>query len=686
MQTVRKTINRRQAPLIFLVAAILIGIALLYPLSVSSSTPPTATEAITLSLIGRYNPEIYDDTGGAEIVAFDPVSMRLFVVNAIDQTVDILDASDPTNPTLVDQIDVTPYGNAANSVAVSGGVVAAAVEADPKQDPGKLVFFDSSGTFLNQLTVGALPDMVTFSPDGNTALVANEGEPDDDYVVDPEGSVSIVDVSGGVIGLTDADVVTIDFTDFNVGGPREGELDPGIRIFGPGATVAQDLEPEYIAVSADSQTAWVTLQENNGMAIIDIPTAYIEAIVAFGTKDHNLPENALDASDKDDMIHITNWPTNGMYQPDAIAAYACGATTCLVTANEGDARDYDGYSEETSVEDVVLDPTVFPDRDTLQLEENLGRLNITSANGMAPDGEYEALYSFGARSLSIWAADGVQIYDSADDLEQITADELPDNFNANEDDPEFDKRSDNKGPEPEGVTTGSIGGHIYAFVGLERIGGVIVYDVTDPNAPSYTTYINTRNFDGNMDDGTAGDLGPEGLIYIDPSDSPNGKSLLVVAYEVSNTTSIYQIDVGNPTVVELAAFDGVYNAANGAVSLSWSTSAEIGNAGFNIYRIAAGGVETQLNSELIASQSASSGADYSFVDYPPSGTWQYAVEDIATNGEATRHPAITVLAQAPTSANLTSFSGSNASPIALLSLLAVLLIGIALKAKRRIAS
>jgi hypothetical protein len=329
-----------------------------------------------------------------------------------------------------------------------------------KTDPGLAVFFDADGRFVNKVQVGALPDMITFTPDGKKVLVANEGEPNDEYTVDPEGSVSIIDIKHGIKRLQQTDVVTADFRRFN-----NTTLDPSIRIFGPNATVAQDLEPEYIAVSHDSKTAWVTLQENNAIGKLDIERGKFTKLFGLGFKDHKLPGKGLDASDRDNAINIRNWPVKGMYQPDGIATYRYRGENFLVTANEGDARDYDGFAEEGRVSSLNLDPTAFPDAAVLKQNANLGRLTVTNATGdKNKDGLFEELYVFGARSFSIWDEHGRLVFDSGDDFEQIMADRFPNFFNSNNEANNFDDRSDNKGPEPEGVTHARIFGRTYAFI------------------------------------------------------------------------------------------------------------------------------------------------------------------------------------------------------------------------------
>lgn len=480
------------------------------------------------------------DEGAAEIAAYDLISQQVFITNAENNTLDRLYIGDPAAPEFREPIDLSPYGAGLNSVATNGsGLVAVAVESENKQDPGSVVFFAANGRFLAQVPVGPLPDMVTFTPDGTRVLVANEGEPNDDYTVDPEGSVSIIDLSGRITDLDAGNVRTATFRNFS----DQQLLDNGVRIFGPGATAAQDLEPEYIAVAEDGRTAFVTLQENNAIAVVDIPRAEIAGIITLGTKDHQLAENALDASDEDGRINITTHPVLGLYLPDAIATITTGGETYFFTANEGDSRDYEGFSEEARVADLTLDPAALPNAAELQAEEAIGRLKVTTTLGDTDgDGSYEALYSFGGRSFSVWNSSGTLVWDSGDDLEQITAEQLPDHFNStNDENDSFDDRSDDKGPEPEGLTTGTIGDRAYAFVGLERIGGFMVYDITDPTTPAFVEYVNNRNFDGDPEAGTAGDLAPEGLLFISAEDSPNGEPLLVVTNEVSSTTTVYSL-------------------------------------------------------------------------------------------------------------------------------------------------
>lgn len=932
---------------------------------------------LDLTPVGTHATGVFDRIA-AESVAYDPVTRQAFVTNSATDTIDVLDLRNPASPALLRTLDVSAYGDP-TSVVVHHRVVAVAVVPTNYTLPGTVVFFHAAtGEQLNALTVGANPDMLAVSPNGHWLLVADEGQPSDDYVVDPEGTVSIIDMGGPgfVRRLDNADVRTAGFGAFNAS--KDALTAAGVRIYGPNATVAQDLEPEYITISADSKTAWVTLQENNALAVIDIRDGVVTDILPLGYKDHSQPQGFLqtfefgqmpsigrtmgnqllrlggfsglafegyapngdlkfithtdrgpngeplvapqgngerpfllpdftpeivrfrlskasgklivtdriplrladgtrltglpntaiaggnantpfndevpvdlafdplprdplgadlegivvdptdgtfwmvdeyrpaiyhfakngrmidrfipvgtaaaagepagtfgsevlpaelaqrrqnrgfegvalqdgkvfafvqspirnpitlgnsalnamrnvrvlefdpathatrqflyvmdnpnlgtpdntrpdkigdavaigngeflvverdddaidsdpasniekkiyrislagatdvtgkaglfdvgggmmksidqmtaaelalpavgvtpiaktlhldlnaagynmvekvegltlvdantiavlndndfgvagitlngdgtfvpnpnpesivlglirvagtgiDASDRDSKINIANWPVRGMYQPDAIASYKVGGQTFLVTANEGDARGYTAFNEEVRVGSLDLDNAAFPNESMLKNNANLGRLNVTRATGDTDgDGDFDQLFVFGGRSLSIWSADGKLVFDSGDELERITAAAAPAFFNASGTDNAFDSRFDNKGPEPEGVVLGKVKGRTYAFIGLERIGGVVVYDVTDPHAPAFVKYVNNRDFTQPVSSAAALDLGPEVLTFVPAANSPNGKPLLLVANEVSGTTTVYEIDVAGP--------------------------------------------------------------------------------------------------------------------------------------------
>jgi DNA-binding beta-propeller fold protein YncE len=450
--------------------------------------------------------------GASEISAYDTKSKRLFVVNNESASrIDVLDMSKFPSITKLQAINVSSLG-AANSVSVYKGLLAVAIEGINKQIDGKVVVYNTETlAVLKEITVGALPDMVTFSPDGKLIVTANEGEPNADYSIDPVGSVSIIRVQENYA------VTTLDFAGFAT--QQSTLAQRGFRVFGKNATLAQDIEPEYVAISDDSKTAWVTLQENNGIAKIDLVSRNITSIFPLGTKDFNLPKNAVDVSDRDNKIAFANWNVKSYYLPDAIGFVAIGGTPYIISANEGDAREYTGFVENKRVKDVVLDPARFPNASTLQTDANLGRLNMTTTAGNTDaDAEFEELYSGGARSFSIWDGNsGNLMFDSGNEMEEkIIAAQLYD-----------DTRSDDKGVEPEGIAVGRMNNRNILFVGCERADVVAIYDMTNPINPIFLQVLKT------------GDA-PEGVLFVKAQDSPNGKSILIVSSETDGLVKFYQ--------------------------------------------------------------------------------------------------------------------------------------------------
>ncbi len=410
----------------------------------------------------------------------------------------------------------------------------------------------TEGDYLSHVTVGALPDMLTFTPDGSYVLVANEGEPSDDYQTNPEGSVSMINVSNGVEGITNESVTPIKF--------EEGVIEEGVRKVSETSTFAQDLEPEYIVVDEESKFAFGALQENNALAKLDIPAKRFVQVKSLGYKDFSVGRNKLDASNEDNEMNITNWPVLSMYQPDGMASYKVNGQTYILSANEGDAQDYAGFSEEERVSDLKesyeLNAELYEGYTQEQLnhlienglfnEEQVGRLNTTISAPKNDKGKYEAIYGYGARSFSIWNANSLDLtYDSGSDFEEITMQVYgEDNFNSNNDENNFDSRSDDKGPEPETVTIGHVQGENYAFIGLERVGGIMVYDIDNPEKPVFNRYFSSRIFNGEEKvTGANGDTAPEGLTFIPADESPTGQNILLAAHEVSGTIAAYQIGI-----------------------------------------------------------------------------------------------------------------------------------------------
>lgn len=454
--------------------------------------------------------------GAAEITAYDPTTKRLFAVNnGTINKIDVIDISNPDAASRINSISLSTYGGSVNSVDVFEGKLAAAIESSYKQHNGKVVVFNTSTLeAIQTVTVGPLPDMITFTKDGKYILTANEGEPDDSYLNDPEGSISIIKVS-------DYSVRTINFSGFE---SQLGTLaTKGFRIYGLGRNFLKDIEPEYISVSDDSRTAWVTLQENNAIAELNIIAGTINKIMPLGFKNYGVAGNEIDPSDRDSKIEFNTSYSNvfGMYQPDAIAQYTLNGITYLFTANEGDAREYSGFNEMRRVGAATfpLDPAKFPNAATLKTDAQLGRLNATTTLGdIDSDGDFDAVYSLGARSFSVWnPITGEQVYDSKNELDKKATELLIYD----------DARSDDKGTEPEAITIGRVGAKQIAIIGLERADAFAIYDITNPASPAFIKMFKT------------GDA-PEGILFIPASKSPIQQSLIVVSSENDGLIKIYK--------------------------------------------------------------------------------------------------------------------------------------------------
>ncbi|WP_297441673.1 NAD nucleotidase [Sulfurimonas sp.] len=462
--------------------------------------------------------------GGSEIVAYDTDSKRMFTTNGAENKLDIISLSDVNNPILVKQVDLSSFGTGVNSVSVHNGKVAVAMQdgndtVGTKQLQGRIVFFNTDGIYDKNVTVGYLPDMVTFNEDGSKVIVANEGEPSSvngstDYY-DPIGSV-------GVITVSDGTYVDINFSAATLTSAEDGTP---VRLGGtPSNDQAKDIEPEYVTVSGNF--AYVTLQENNAIAKIDLTTNKIEYVKSLGAKSWDVDSNNTIDIEEEGKIKMQSYTgLYGLYMPDTIASLTYNNATYLLTANEGDGREYGDFTDESKVSKLDLDSSIanaYEDENDIKVVVDMG-----DTDG---DGDYDKLYAYGARSFSIWDDNGDIVYDSADSIGKSIALYEPQLFN--QDEGEMDGRSGNKGGEPEALTTGVVDGKTYAFVGLERQSAILVYDISDINDVKFLTYYRAE---------IEGDISPEGMKFIPATDSPNGKNLLLVSYEFSGSTAIYEV-------------------------------------------------------------------------------------------------------------------------------------------------
>ncbi len=499
--------------------------------------------ALEFAPLGRFE---HGEKGAAEIVVYDRKNTRLAVVNPVAKTIDFLAMENPNKLKRTSQIDLQSMGGVPTSVAVHDGVIAVAIANSNHGAKGLVALFDDSGKLMKLIEVGYHPDMITMDSKGEYILVANEGEPSDDYAADPAGSISMIHLAGAMNDSYGA-TVDLNFRKFD-----DAKLPDSVRVFGPNAVPSLNLEPEFIAFAPDNQRAFVTLQENNAVAVVDLPSQQIESILGLGFKSFARRGHGMDASDRDDRVSVLPRPVRGMYQPDGIAAFEIDGETYFITANEGDPRDYGGFSEVIRFGKLDLNPD-FVNRESVQTDEQLGRLKVTKLLGDADgDGKFEEAYTFGARSFAVFRANGEIVFESGDLLERVSAQLFPDDFNSNSDGKSKDERSDDRGPEPEGVTIGKIGARTFAFLGLERTSAIIAIDVSRPTAPQFVAaYHDSRHRE----------RGPEGLCFIRAEDSPIGEPLLAIAFEASGTTSVLQIVDSEPPTranepVEAASSEG----------------------------------------------------------------------------------------------------------------------------------
>ena len=525
--------------------------------AVSLTGYENGNSSLDITLKAHYASGSFNVDGGVmEIVAYNKANGFAYAVNGQDGVLAAIDIAEGEDLSSVD-IDVKAlindddfaYGDM-TSVAVSpdGSMLAVSLQDGNYDEEGHIALFacneDGSLELQRIYEAGIQPDMVTFSHDGNYVLTADEGEPREGYTDDdPEGSVTVVSLQDGTSAV-------IGFDAFDNALARKALADNGV-VLQKGTDPSEDLEPEYIAVSGNN--AYVTLQEANAVAVLDLDKMIFTGIYSIGYEDYS--KVPVDIDKKDDAYNPATYETlRGVRMPDAIACFTVDGTDYIVTANEGDAREWGDYlnEDERDFGDGDASPTGAITAENSGLEGKVVFLASSDYDGL----EDGIDYLYGGRTMAIFrvADSGLEeVFTSADDAERITYCYLPEYYNASNDNAVLDDRSGKKGPEAEAVTVGEVDGRIYAFLALERTGGIMVYDVTDPENSEYVNYINTRDFvtvvpgsevyeDGELDKWvTGGDVAPEGLAFVKAEDSPSGEALLIAAFEVSGTVAVYSL-------------------------------------------------------------------------------------------------------------------------------------------------
>jgi hypothetical protein len=536
--------------------------------SITLASCAALARADAMTLLGNISANQPGGTSAGEIVSFDPATRRLFVTSSGGgaHRVNIFDASNPANPTPVGTVDFSALfgGSILSLTSVRADPlgrfgVAAIVPAANTTTPGKVGFFDlAAGTVIGTADVGFHPDSVTFSPDGSKVIVVNEGEFNPASTTNAPGSLSVIDVAAitaaNLATLPSLPVTTRDFSAPNLApgvslnGLRNNQL-PAVGTSGtfintvPNFTYPTDaeanaananaLEPEYAAVSGNK--VFVSLQEANAVATFDLTTNTWTNISNLGTITQTIDANDTGTP----TINITQ-PVKGMPMPDTVATYAVGGKTYVVTANEGDARvddrdisrfgDVSGNDNMNPLVDTDA-PSFLPNTATNadngpRADAALGRLNVSRIDGDTDgDGKIDDIRTPGTRSMSVWEQqpDGslLLVADTGSLFETHTRDADPAGW--------VDGRSDDKGPEPEGLVLGTIDGRTFAFVGMERTSGIFMFDVTDPLLPQLVDYLRVDT--GNIP------LRPEGFDFVPAASSPTGQNLLIVGFEGDGTAA-----------------------------------------------------------------------------------------------------------------------------------------------------
>lgn len=486
--------------------------------------------------VGRTNA----DGGVAEIVSYNKDDKVFYLVSGVTQSIDLVKINSDGSTECKKRIEIGEILedkniNAGDMTSVSysdeKNLLAVAVQDEDYKNNGHIVILDKDGNYKESFECGVQPDMVTFTKDGKYIISADEGEPREGYdngAVDPKGSVTIIDVENK----------STKKVEFNI--DIDKALKDGI-LLKKDSNPAEDLEPEYIAISDDSKTAFVSLQENNAIASIDIESGKINYVKGLGFIDHSLPGNEIDAvrgKGKNAKIDIKNDNFLGTLMPDGIAFLSKNGRDFILTANEGDAREWKNYKNTNSQK-----------FDKKNADKKTEYLDPEKTDGLVEG----RIHLLGGRSFSIYdASDLTRVYNSGSDFEKITARIFPDFFNTSNDEDkgpdELDARSNKKGPEAENIAVLNIKDKTYAIIGLERISGIMIYDITDPSNPVYKDYFNNRIFIKSVNDKEEiglekrGNIGPEGLCAIEAKDSPTGKPIVLVANEVSGTVQVIEFN------------------------------------------------------------------------------------------------------------------------------------------------
>jgi YVTN family beta-propeller protein len=496
--------------------------------------------------------------GLVEILQWDKVNKQVITANPYAEAVSFIPLGEDLTFGEPEDLDMSGNGvpQSISFCVDEEGKAHLAVGLDVDGLTGAVAFVDvATRTIPAVVDLPTSIDAVAFSPDCSMVAAAGEGEPNDDEGVDPEGNVVIIDA-------TTYDAKVADFREWDSEAATAKAKKDGIHLAGvPGTLFSEDVEPEYVAFSEDGSKVYVTLQEANAIAVVDVSTATVTDIFPIGFKDYSTGKLEADFSNEDGGENIQSWkgvPLKTMPQPDTIATYMSpvDGEEYMVFANEGDAKDYEMFSEEIRAGDLADEVSTLADSGLVPVCDNidaslldeavLGRLKITSTEGLSQKGDcYEELVGYGGRSFSIMDTKGKVVYDSMDIMEAALASGFPGQHNSEGHLDDMDDRSDDKGIEPEGLKLVKVGDKVLAIVAGERPSVIYIFDITDPADVVYHS-VNGL-YDCETGDSLLGD--PEGMDVISDFSSSVKGDILLVGGAYSNTLTLFEIVEGDEAPV-----------------------------------------------------------------------------------------------------------------------------------------
>jgi hypothetical protein len=347
-----------------------------------------------------------DEETVAEISTVTPDGNTLIHTDAAAKRIGFLDIRDPVKPVGLGTLSLEELGHADDqptSVAAHGDYVLVVVDTTGGDFPNPSGRVDvvrvSDRSRVHSIDLGGQPDSIAISPDGSFAAIAIENQRDEeaappgggegDLPQPPTGFITLIDLTGEPTAWTARRV------DFDAEDARAAGLD-----------TPEDLEPEYVSINSGGQVA-VTLQENNGVAIIDSHTGTVAKIFSAGSQS----VTGIDIIE-DGVIDQTGSIVDIPREPDAIGWID---DRHVATANEGDWK---GGTRGWSIFDTTTGEVVWDAGNSIeQLAVRTGLHTEDRAEKKGPEPEGLAITELDGHPVALVASERsnfVAVYDVTD--------------------------------------------------------------------------------------------------------------------------------------------------------------------------------------------------------------------------------------------------------------------------------